>query len=184
MNAKSTTKHLCVFLGASAGTERLRQSARDFGRAAAAHNVVIVYGGCSTGLMGALADGALDAGGQVIGVLPENLRHREPGHPRLTRLEVVTDLVVRKRRMSDLSDAFVALPGGYGTLDELFEVLTDRVVGVHEKPVGLLDVDGYFDPLLAFLDRAVAEGLLAPGERARIKPEPSPDALLRAMFGG
>jgi uncharacterized protein (TIGR00730 family) len=145
--------------------------ARDFGRALAKAKLTVVYGGCSTGLMGALADGAIDAGGDVIGVLPESLRHREPGHPRLSRMEVVADLAVRKRRMTALSDAFVALPGGYGTLDELFEVLTDRVIGLHQKPVGVLDVDGYFAPLLVFLDRAVTEGLLAPAERARLVVE-------------
>jgi uncharacterized protein (TIGR00730 family) len=174
-------KHVCVFLGASSGTPRLHDAARAFGGALARRGMSVVYGGCSTGLMGALADGALADRGTVIGVLPETLRHREPGHPRLTRLEIVPDLSVRKRRMAELSDAFVALPGGYGTLDELFEVLTDRVVGVHDKPVGLLDVDGYFDPLLAFLDRAVANGLLPATERTRLAGASDADALLDAL---
>lgn len=165
-------KTVCVFLGASKNASpRFLKVAHDFGAALARAQLSTVYGGCSTGLMGALADGAIDAGGEVVGVLPENLRHREPGHARLGRLEVVADLTVRKRRMTDMSDAFVALPGGFGTLDELFEVLTDRVVGVHDKPVGLLDVDGYFDPLLAFLDNAVAAGLLARSERERLVVE-------------
>lgn len=165
----STRASVCVFLGASSNAApRLLDVARDFGRALAKARFAVVYGGCSTGLMGALADGAVDAGGEVIGVLPESLRHREPGHPRLSRMEVVPDLAVRKRRMTALSDAFVALPGGYGTLDELFEVLTDRVVGLHQKPVAVLNHEGFYTPVLSFLDGAVKEGLLAQRERERL----------------
>lgn len=165
----STRASVCVFLGASQNASpRLLDVARDFGRALAKSRLSVVYGGCSTGLMGALADGAIDAGGEVVGVLPESLRHREPGHPRLSRLEVVADLAIRKRRMTAISDAFVALPGGYGTLDELFEVLTDRVVGLHQKPVAVLNHEGFYTPVLTFLDRAVQDGLLAVSERERL----------------
>jgi uncharacterized protein (TIGR00730 family) len=165
----STRASVCVFLGASTNAApRLLDVARAFGHALARSRLAVVYGGCSTGLMGALADGAIDAGGEVIGVLPESLRHREPGHPRLSRLEVVADLAIRKRRMTAISDAFVALPGGYGTLDELFEVLTDRVVGLHQKPVAVLNHEGFYTPVLAFLDRAVTDGLLAQKERERL----------------
>ena len=162
----SKNKRLCVFCGASEHVpDKYRSAARSFGESVARRGVGIVYGGCSTGLMGAVADGALAAGGEVIGVLPDVLGGREPGHPRLTELMRVPDMHTRKALMTALVDGFVALPGGYGTLDELFEALTWRQIGTHAKPVALLDVDDYFAPLIAFIDRAAREGFVA--ERAR-----------------
>ncbi len=155
-----------MFCGAASGVApRYREVARAFGAAAATRGFGLVYGGCSTGLMGAVADGALDAGGEVTGVLPDVLGGREPGHPRLTELLRVPDMHTRKAVMTALVDGFVALPGGYGTLDELFEALTWRQIGTHAKPVALLDVDGYFAPLITFIDQATRAGFVA--ERAR-----------------
>lgn len=141
---------LCVFCGSKFGADpRWAQTAREFGAEVARRGWVLVYGGGRVGLMGALADGALAAGGEVVGVIPASLMAREVGHAGLTRLEVVDDMALRKTRMIDLSDAFVALPGGLGTLDELFEVLTLRQIGEHRKPIGVLDQDGYWQPMLA-----------------------------------
>ena len=164
--SKQKSRRLCVFCGASEHVpDKYRAAARSFGESAARRGIGIVYGGCSTGLMGAVADGALGAGGEVIGVLPDVLGGREPGHPRLTELMRVPDMHTRKALMTALVDGFVALPGGYGTLDELFEALTWRQIGTHAKPIALLDVDEYFAPLIAFIDHAAREGFVA--ERAR-----------------
>ncbi|MBI1948749.1 MAG: TIGR00730 family Rossman fold protein [Deltaproteobacteria bacterium] len=162
----SGKRRLCIFCGAADGLPaEYREAARAFGAAAARRGIGLVYGGCSTGLMGAMADGALDLGGEVIGVLPDVLGGREPGHPRLTELLRVPDMHTRKAMMTALVDGFVALPGGYGTLDELFEALTWRQIGTHAKPIALLDVDDYFAPLITFIDQAARTGFVA--ERAR-----------------
>jgi uncharacterized protein (TIGR00730 family) len=155
--------------------------AREFGRTLARRKLVCVYGGCSRGPMGALADGALAEGGQVIGVLPRVLDSREPGHSGLTRLERVPDMQTRKKRLFELADAFVALPGGYGTLDELFEVLTDRVIDVHAKPVGLLG-RAYYAPLLQFLDNAIGAGILAAREKERLHVLDDADELIDTLI--
>ena len=154
---------VCVFCGAKSGTDpRWMEVARGFGEALARRGWAMVYGGGRVGLMGALADGALSAGGKVIGVIPQGLLQRELAHRALTQLEVVGDMAARKTRMIELSDAFVALPGGLGTLDELFEVLTLAQIGEHSKPVALLNQDGYWDPLLAACRAMVAAGFVHP----------------------
>jgi len=143
----------------------------------------LVYGGGRVGLMGALADAALAAGGEVIGVIPHALAAREVAHESLTRLHFVDTLHERKALMFKEADAFVALPGGYGTLDEFFEAVTELQLGVHNKPCGLLDVDGYFDRLIGMIDHALSEGFLLRDDRARIALEKEPDALLDRLVG-
>lgn len=152
---------VCVFCGSKSGSDpRWSVLARAFGAALARRGWTLVYGGGRVGLMGTLADGALDAGGAVVGVIPHTLMKRELAHGGLSRLEVVTDMAVRKTRMIELSDAFVALPGGLGTLDELFEVLTLAQIGEHDKPVALLNAAGYWDPLLAACTAMVDAGFV------------------------
>jgi uncharacterized protein (TIGR00730 family) len=153
---------ICVFCGAKTGLDpKWAQAARLVGAGIAARGWKLVYGGGRVGLMGVLADAALAAGGEVIGVIPQALLDREVGHLGLSRLEVVPDMAVRKVRMVELSDAFLALPGGLGTLDELFEVLTLRQTRYHAKPVALLNQDGYWDPLVAACRTMVDAGFVA-----------------------
>jgi uncharacterized protein (TIGR00730 family) len=152
---------VAVFCGSSAGREpRYAVAAAAFGRDLAAAGVGIVYGGASVGLMGVLADAALTAGGEVIGVIPGGLFAAEVPHQRLTQLQVVASMHERKAVMADLADAFVALPGGLGTLDELFEILTWRQLGLHAKPIALIDVGGFWDPLAEMLDGLTAAGFV------------------------
>jgi uncharacterized protein (TIGR00730 family) len=159
-------RRLCVFCGSSTGNDpRHADAARATGRALAARGIGIVYGGGSVGLMGALADAALAAGGEVVGVIPRALQLRELAHARLSELHVVRSMHERKALMARLADGFVALPGGMGTLEELAEVLTWAQLGLHARPCGLLDVAGYWQPLVTFFDRAVAEGFLRPEHR-------------------
>ncbi len=173
---------LCVFCGAKTGTDpRWMALARTFGAAVARRGWTLVFGGGRVGLMGALADGALQAGGQVVGVIPHSLVAREVAHAGLTRLEVVDDMAVRKTRMIALSDAFAALPGGLGTLDELFEVLTLRQIGEHEKPIGLLDQDGYWAPLLRACEAMEAAGFVHSRDLAALTVASSAEALLDAI---
>ena len=175
-------KRIGVYCGSSPGVDpRYREAAFGFGAYVARRGIGVVYGGGRVGLMGAVADGALAAGGEVIGVIPEKLRDLEVEHRGLTRLEVVTGMHPRKLRMAELADAFVALPGGFGTLDEGFEVATWTQLESHRKPVGLLDVIGYFAPLTAFLDHAVREGFLRDLHRGLIVSSPDAGALLTAM---
>ncbi len=157
---------LCVFCGSSTPADpRYPEAARSLGRLAATRGIDLVYGGGSVGLMGVVADAALAAGGRVIGVLPAGLFRREVAHPGLTALHEVASMHERKRLMYDLADAFVALPGGLGTLDELAEVASWSQLGLHAKPVVLLDVDDFWEPLVAQLDRMVRVGLLRPESR-------------------
>src|SRR5512146_2318565 len=147
-------RRVCVFCGSSAGARpEYLEGARAMGRTLAERRIAVVYGGGSVGLMGALADSALEAGGEVIGVIPRALQLRELAHARLTTLHVVGSMHERKAKMAELSDAFAALPGGMGTLEELAEILTWAQLGLHARPCGVVDVAGYFAPLLAFLDR-------------------------------
>lgn len=163
---------LCVFCGSSSGdTPEYLEVARELGAALASRRTKIVYGGGRVGLMGALADAALQAGGEVIGVIPQMLLDKEVGHVGLTQLHVVQTMSERKWLMGELSDAFVALPGGIGTMDELFEAWTWTQLDLHRKPCGLLNFNGYYDSLVAFLDRAVAEGFLRPRHRAALLVE-------------
>jgi hypothetical protein len=170
---------VCVFCGASSGRRPLyAETARAFGAALARRGLGLVYGGGHVGLMGAVADGALAAGGEAVGVIPQELVDRELAHGGLTQLHVVGSLHARKALMAELSDAFVALPGGFGTLDELMEQLTWAQLGLHAKPVGLFDVDGYWAPLIALARHATEEGFVRESDLAAIAVGADPDLLL------
>jgi hypothetical protein len=170
---------ICIFCGASPGRDpRYAALARETGRELARRGMGVVYGGGRVGLMGALADGALDAGGEVIGVIPRGLVDRELAHPGVSELRIVQTLHERKAVMAELADAFVALPGGLGTLEELSEVVSWAQLDLHRKPCGVLDPTGYFRDLIAFLDHAVTEGFLAPPDRARLIVETTLEGLL------
>lgn len=145
-------------------------------------NFGIVYGGGRVGLMGVIADAALAAGGEVIGVIPDALASKEMAHGRLTRLHVVASMHERKALMADLSDAFIALPGGFGTMDEFCEILTWAQLRIHSKPVGLLNTGGYYDELLALFDKMVREGFVTVTNRSLVQSAPSIDELLSLMF--
>jgi uncharacterized protein (TIGR00730 family) len=151
------------------------------GETLARRGIVMVYGGGRVGLMGAVADAALEEGGEVVGVMPEALLAKEIAHEGLTKLHVVGSMHERKRLMADLSDGFVTLPGGYGTFEEFLEVLSWAQLGIHEKPCGLLDVDGYYDPLVALFDEAVEEGFLHSDHRSLVLMEKDPELLLDVM---
>ncbi|MGN6650346.1 TIGR00730 family Rossman fold protein [Trinickia sp.] len=154
-------KSVCVYCGSSTGAKPIyAQAARAFGRALVAAGCSLVYGGGRVGLMGVIADEVLAAGGRAIGVIPELLVEKEVGHQGLTELHVVSDMHERKRMMADLSDAFVALPGGAGTLEELFEVFTWAQLGYHNKAIGLYDIGGYYAPLVGMLEHTVREGFM------------------------
>ncbi len=170
---------ICIFCGSSFGTDpAYEDAARDTGKILAEAGITLVYGGGNVGLMGAIADAALDAGGEVIGVIPRALMEREIGHPGLTELHVVGSMHERKAKMATLSNGFVALPGGTGTLEELFEVLTWAQLGEHHKPCGLLDFAGYYEPLLAVFDHMVERGFLKEQHRKMLLVEREPAALL------
>jgi hypothetical protein len=161
-----TLRRVCVFCGSSSGARPVYEAtARELGTLLARQGIGLVYGGGNIGLMGVLADAVLEGGGSVIGVIPESLRAREVAHEGLPDLRVVHSMHERKALMADLSDAFVALPGGFGTLEELLEITTWSQLGIHVKPIAVLNVEGYFDPLLALLDHAVAERFLRPEHR-------------------
>ncbi len=172
-------KRVCGYCGSSPGGRgSYLAAAQRLGHLLAGRRVGLVYGGASVGLMGAIADATLAAGGEVIGVIPRRLEEREIGHQGLTELRVVHSMHERKQTMADLADAFVALPGGMGTLEELTETVTWSMLGLHSKPVGLLDVEGYWQPLLAFFDHAVAEGFLRRDQRDLVLSDASPERLL------
>jgi uncharacterized protein (TIGR00730 family) len=172
-------RRVCVFCGASSGQRpAYAQAARGFGSAVAARGLGLVYGGGRVGLMGAVADGALGSGGEVVGVIPQALVERELAHGGLTELHVVGSLHERKALMADLADAFVALPGGFGTLDELMEQLTWSQLGLHAKPVGLLDVEGFWRPLIALARHATDEGFVRESDLGAIAVGDEPEALL------
>lgn len=172
-------KRICVFCGSNRGDRpEYVQAARRLASTLVRRRLGIVFGGGCVGLMGALADAALAQGGEVIGVIPEALVAREVAHTRLTRMHTVRSMHERKALMAELSSAFVALPGGLGTFEELFEVLTWAQLGLHSKPCALLDVAGYFDPLLAMLDRSVSEGFVRPENRSLLIADSDPERLL------
>ena len=174
---------LCVFCGSKAGgTPAYADAARRLGGLLAARGLGLVYGGGHIGLMGVLADAVLGAGGEVVGVIPQAMVERELAQMNLTRLEVVDTMHQRKARMADLADGFAALPGGFGTADELFEVLTWAQLGLHAKPVGLLNTAGFFDPLLAWLDHAVREDFLKPKHRRLLRVADTPERLLELLL--
>ena len=175
-------RSICVFCGASTGNDpRYAAAAAAVGERLASRGIQVVYGGGRLGLMGTVADAALAAGGRVVGVIPRGLVDRELAHSGVTELRIVDTLHERKAVMAELSDGFIALPGGLGTLEELAEVLSWAQLDLHAKPIGLLDVDGYFDRLEAFLDHAVAEGFVAERHRRLLLRDDDIDRLLEAF---
>jgi uncharacterized protein (TIGR00730 family) len=175
-------RRLCVFCGSSPGARpAYAEAAEELGRLLVAEGIGLVYGGGSVGLMGRLADAVLAEGGEVTGVLPEALVAREIGHPGVADLRVVGSMHERKALMADLADGFVALPGGLGTVEELLEIYTWAQLGLHRKPCALLDVEGYYDGLAAFLAHAVEERFLREDHRAMLIVEREPQALLERL---
>jgi len=172
-------KRICVFCGSSPGHDRIfLDAARNVGRLLAARGLDLVYGGAHVGLMGAVADAALAAGGHVIGVIPQSMVEREIAHTRLSELRIVATMHERKAMMESLSDGFIALPGGMGTLEEVCEIYTWGQLGLHAKPCGLLNVQGYYDALLQLFDRAVASGFLRAVYREMVLADADPARLL------
>ncbi len=177
-------KSVCVFCGSSFGTKAAyANAARDTGRAIAEQGLTLVYGGAKVGLMGAVADAALEAGGTVIGVLPTSLQEKELAHEGLSELHIVSSMHERKALMAEKSDAFLTLPGGAGTMEELFEVWTWGQLGLHLKPCGFLNTDGFYDKLLDFLDYQTAEGFMKPVMRQMVQAAPTPAQLLKLFRG-
>jgi len=175
-------KSICVYCGSNAGSKPIyTERAMALGDRIAKEGLALVYGGGNVGLMGIVADAVLQAGGEVVGVIPEQLVNWEVAHKGVTRLEVVGSMHERKMRMFDLADGFVALPGGFGTLDEMFEMLTWRQLGIGNKPCAFLDVDGFYAPLMAMIDRMVAERFLHPDQRADLWHGDDIDAMLGWM---
>ena len=175
-------RSVCVYCGSNAGARpAYADKAVQLGARLAREGLALVYGGGNVGLMGIVADAALAAGGEVIGVIPEQLVGWEVAHAGLTRLEIVANMHERKARMFDLSDAFIALPGGFGTLDEMFEMLTWRQLGLGDKPCAFLDVDGFYAPLIAMMDRMVEERFLHPDQRRDLWHGDNLDALFAWM---
>lgn len=174
--------NICVYCGSSYGnSEATRELARELGQELAKQGIGLVYGGAAIGIMGIVADAVLSGGGRVTGVIPKNLSVREVVHESLTELHVVGSMHQRKALMEKLSDGFITLPGGLGTLDELFEILTWAQLGIHSKPVGILDNSSYFTDLMAFLDRSVKEGFVKAAHRNMLLLENNARALLAAM---
>ena len=180
-------KRICIFCGSNPGHDpRYRAEAENVGHVLAKRGIELVYGGGNIGLMGTVADACLEAGGTAIGIIPEALMGKEVAgrsveHQALTRLEVVDSMHTRKARMAELSDGFIALPGGFGTFEEFCEILTWGQLGFHRKPMGLLNVNGFYDPLLALFDRAVDEGFLRAQNREMALAETDIEQLLDAM---
>jgi uncharacterized protein (TIGR00730 family) len=175
---------ICVYAGSNPGADpAYAEATADLARLLARRGIGTVYGGAAVGLMGVLADTALEDGGEVIGVMPQALVDREIAHGGLSELHVVASMHERKAKMAELSDGFVALPGGAGTLEELIEVYTWSQLGMHDKPLGVLNVKGYYDGLAALLDHAVQEGFLRTEHRAAMHAEATPEALLERFEG-
>lgn len=175
-------RQVCVYCGSSGGVApQLRQAASDLGRALAGAGLGVVYGGGRVGLMGLLADAALAAGGTVTGLIPASLTSVEVAHPGLTELLVVDSMHARKREMAARADAFAVLPGGLGTLDETFEIITWKQLGLHDKPILILDIAGYWAPLLSLLDHVVACGFAAAATRNLVRVVPTVAALMAAL---
>lgn len=182
MSTPRKFRRICIYCGSSTGHDpRHLAVARAVGRHLAGQGIGVVYGGGKIGLMGALADAALEAGGQVFGVIPQRLSDIEVGHNGLTELFVVDSMHARKMMMAQLSDAFIAMPGGFGTLEELFETVTWLQLSYHRKPVGLLNTGGYYDHLLAFLDQATGAGFVRPQHRALLPAADDITELLAVM---
>jgi uncharacterized protein (TIGR00730 family) len=175
-------KRICIFCGSSTGTRpEYAETARTMGRALVRRGIGLVYGGGCVGLMGIVADEVMGGGGEVVGVIPEALVTRELAHGDITQLIVVHSMHERKAKMAELSDAFIALPGGYGTFEEFCEILTWAQLGLHRKPCGILNVNDYYEPLLRLFDNAVAEGFLRPANRRLVIEETDPSRLLEML---
>jgi uncharacterized protein (TIGR00730 family) len=180
---QTTIKRLCVYCGSALGArDSYREGAMLLGGLIAQRGIELVYGGGHVGLMGAVADGALAAGGHVIGIIPRALMERELGHTGIQDLRVVADMHERKMTMADLADAFIAMPGGWGTLEELTEMLTWLQLGIHAKPIGLLNIDGYFDGFLTFADQMIAERFVRPEHQNLLNVDTEPAALLDRLM--
>ncbi len=180
----SSIGSLCVYCGSSTGRDPVHRATADaLGRLLAAQGVRLVYGGGAVGLMGVVADAVMAAGGEVLGVIPKGLFSAEVGHTGITELVEVSSMHERKQRMAEEADAFLALPGGLGTLEELAEITTWAQLGIHAKPVGVLDVDGFWEPLLAFLDQAVEAGFLRPRNRELVVRVTDVDDVLTVLGG-
>jgi uncharacterized protein (TIGR00730 family) len=178
----SAIKRLCVFCGSNSGASPAYEAAaRAMGQALARRGITLVYGGGNIGLMGAIGDAVMAAGGEAIGIIPEALMRKEHGHRGITELRVVKSMHERKAMMADLVDGFIAMPGGYGTLEEYCEVLTWTQLGFHRKPCGLLNVAGFYDPLLAFFDRATEQQFVRMEHRPLVLAETDPDTLIERM---
>lgn len=182
MKTINNIQSVCLFCGSSAGADPAHaEAARHFGATLARQRIRLVYGGGSVGLMGVAADAVLAGGGEVVGVIPRLLMEKEVGHKGITKMYVVEDMHTRKAMMTALSDGFIALPGGYGTLDELFEALTWLQLGYHKKPVGILNVKGFFDSLIAFIDHAQRERFLRDLHREALQVDGDLERLLEKM---
>lgn len=179
---KARTFSVCVYCGSRHGARpAYAAAAQALGRAIGSRGWQLVYGGGQVGLMGEVADATLAAGGRVIGVIPESLKRLEVGHRGLHELHVVPTMHVRKQMMAERADAFIALPGGIGTLEELYEVWTWRQLGYHDQPIGLLNIDGYYDDLLRFMSHTVDQGFLSPAQHAVLQVGSEPEPLLLAL---
>lgn len=175
-------KSICVFCGSSIGADdAYRDAAIELGTILAERDLRLVYGGGKVGLMGVVADAALGAGGEVLGIIPESLMLKEVGHGRLTELVVTRTMHERKAAMADAADGFIALPGGFGTFDELCEILTWAQLGIHRKPIGLLDTAGFFGKLTAFFDFVSAQGFIRPEHRSLLLEDGTPALLIDRM---
>jgi uncharacterized protein (TIGR00730 family) len=181
--ADNPIKRICVFCGSNTGARSAYTDvAQQLGKAIVSHGMELVYGGGSIGLMGVIADAVLKEKGNVIGVIPHALSSKEFAHPGLTELRMVSSMHERKAMMAELSDAFVAMPGGFGTFDEFFEILTWAQLGLHAKPIGLLNVEGYFDLLLAFINHALQERFIQTKHRRMIITSHDPEELLSELI--
>lgn len=176
-------RRVCVYCGSKTGDDPLYlDAARRFGAALAAHGLDLVYGGAQHGLMGAVADGVIDGGRHVIGVIPRGLARQEFAHARVQEHHFVDTMYERKALMAEKADAFVALPGGFGTMDELFDMLTGAQIGLHQKPIGLLDTAGYYQPLVAWVSQAFARGFIPPVLEKILVVRQDPEALVAALL--
>lgn len=172
-------KSICIYCGSNPGRqEAYSRAARDLARTLVNRNLKLVYGGTSVGIMGLIADTVLQLGGEAVGVIPEALVRKEVAHPNLTELHVTQSMHERKTLMADLSDGFIAMPGGIGTLEEIFEIWTWAQLGFHKKPCGLLNIEGYFDSLTAFFEHAVAEQFVKQPHRSMLLVDSAPETLL------
>ncbi|MFT3709167.1 MAG: TIGR00730 family Rossman fold protein [Archangium sp.] len=176
-------KRVCVFCGSKPGNSPVFQdAARALGKALGVRGLELVYGGAHTGLMGAVADGALEAGAKVIGVIPDGLARQEFAHPRITDVRKVATMSERKDLMGELSDAFIALPGGFGTMDELFEVLTGAQIGLHQKPIGVLNTLGFYDSITNWISTGLQRGFIPGGLKDVLVVHSEPEVLVETLL--